>query len=449
MNEIRALDPSLLRRHSRGHLRQDAYPPPSAFRSGFSEAELRGAARESNEDPIPRALSLSVRLPSTEHATPGLAAFDSAQMPAYLSRLAREVGLIAPLFDRDRDVVQLHFGVACPGGLGMEQVGEIMYTLSRQFFFSRSRDRDFTIGLDPHRIDTDGLARLADLGFNRVRMSLSASDLEPATGVTPAPGARNVEALFAACRRLGFRSLHIDLRCGSSAQDAAVFNRALHRLLPLQPERIALVDAGWAGDEAADRPGLDPQDPAHMGQLLHTLEDLATAGYEPIGLDLFTLASDDLARARRCGSLRHNRLGFSALADTDEVGLGVGAISRIGESCSQNQRRLADWDAALERGILPVERGLVLSAEQRLRAEIQQSLLCDGRLEIDVLEQRHSIHFAEQFEGALQALQPMREDGLVEQASQRIRITRRGRPFVAAACAAFEREPALAPVAPS
>jgi oxygen-independent coproporphyrinogen III oxidase len=444
MTDLPSLDPGLLRRHYRGHARQEAYPSPSVFGADFGQAELRLAARESNEDPIPRALSLSVHLPPGVRSAPP----EAAQMPGYLNRLAREVGLLAPLFDRDRDVVQLHLGSACPCELGPEQAGEIMYTLSRQFFFSRSRDRDFLIDLDPHRADADSVARLADLGFNRVRMTVGAGEIERLQGGGSTRRAQGIDPLFAACRRVGFRSLQLDLRCGSTAQDAAVFDRALHRLLPLRPERIALVDAGWAQLAGTGRPGLDPDDPEQLEQLQRAFEDLAAAGYESIGLDLFTLASDDLARARRCRSLRHNRLGFSAQAEIDEVGLGLGAISRIGDTCSQNQRRQADWEAALDCGGLPVERGLVLSADQRLRAEIQQALLCEGRLQIDDLEARHSICFAEQFEGPLQALRTLGEDGLVEISPRHIRITRLGRPFVAAACAVFEREPALVPVAP-
>ena len=74
---------------------------------------------------------------------------DLARGEAYLARLYREIALAAPLFDRDREVIQLHFGGGTPNFLTPAQLGDVVDALRRQFHFADSADRDISIELDP------------------------------------------------------------------------------------------------------------------------------------------------------------------------------------------------------------------------------------------------------------------------------------------------------------
>ncbi len=49
---------------------------------------------------------------------------------------------------------------------------------------------------------------------------------------------------------------------------------------------------------------------------------------------------DELAQAQARGGLHRNFMGYTTHADSDLVGLGVSAISHIGDSFSQNPRDL-------------------------------------------------------------------------------------------------------------
>ncbi|MCP2937180.1 hypothetical protein NK983_31265, partial [Salmonella enterica subsp. enterica serovar Typhimurium] len=80
------------------------------------------AARASNGDPIPRRLSLYVHVPFCESpcfycGCTRVITRDKSRSEPYLARLYREIALMAPLFDRDREVIQLHFGGGTPNFL--------------------------------------------------------------------------------------------------------------------------------------------------------------------------------------------------------------------------------------------------------------------------------------------------------------------------------------------
>ena len=81
-------------------------------------------------------------------------------------------------------------------------------------------------------------------------------------------------------------------------------------------------------------------------------------------------------------------MGYTTHADSDLIGFGVSAISHIGESYSQNPRDLPSWQAALDEGRLPVFRGMFLSDDDALRADLIQSLMSVSYTHLDVYKRQ-------------------------------------------------------------
>jgi len=74
-----------------------------------------------------------------------------------------------------------------------------------------------------------------------------------------------------------------------------------------------------------------------------------------------------------------------------------------------------------------VFRGMRLGEDDQLRADLIQALMCQGEVPVRALERRYAIRFEEYFASALQKLQELQDDGLVEVQPDRIRATSRGR----------------------
>ncbi|ODU33119.1 MAG: hypothetical protein BGP24_09095 [Lysobacterales bacterium 69-70] len=395
------------------------FPDPARFSPEFGESQFRSAARRTNDDPAPRLLSLHLHLPFDAGTV------DRGRSQACFHRLARECEMVAPLFDRDRDVVQLQLdGLA--GEPAGDVLGELLHAVSRYFFLSHSGTREFLIALPGGVHGTEALSVLVDLGFNRVRFSLP-----------PAAADRDAVALLersvAAAREAGFRSIGLDLVYGLPLGSDAEFDAGLHRLLGLRVDRINLrcrEHPGHAAEAAA---------PSAERVLRHAVaaRALLAAGYETLGLDVFALPQDDLPRARRRGLLHHNWLGFVPQAPTDLIGLGVGARSRIGDACFQSYAELTAWESSIDMGDLPVWRGLQLDADARLRNDLLQALLCTGRVDLDQLQQQHDIVFTDYFRDELAALQPLQAAGLVQLDAHELQLGPQGRLALQAICSPF------------
>ena len=441
-------DPDLLRRYDRPGPRYTSYPTAPKFHDGFGEAALREAALASNGDPIPRRISLYVHIPFCTSpcfycGCNRIITRDKSRAEGYLARLFREIDLTAQLFDRDREVIQLHFGGGTPNFLAPAQLREVVDTLRSQFRFSDSATRDISIELDPRFVDAADIAQLADIGFDRA--SFGVQDFDPAVqhAVNRIQSVEETRAVVDACRANGFRSVTVDLIYGLPRQSAAGFARTLDIVNDMRPDRVAVYSYAHLPDLFKAQRQIDeadlPDPAAKLGLLQLAIERLGAAGYDYIGMDHFALPDDELSIARRRGGLHRNFMGYTTHADSDLVGLGVSAISHIGDTYSQNPRDVAAWQVALDQGKLPVFRGMRLDPDDQLRADLIQSLMCRGEIPVTALERRHAIDFPEYFADALDRLQPLAEDGLVRFEDTRIEVTSRGRLLLRNIAMCFDR----------
>lgn len=442
------INADLLRRHDLPGPRYTSYPTAPHFHAGFGENELREAALASNGDPIPRPLSLYVHVPFC--ADPcfycgcnRVITRDRTRAARYVAHLEREIALTAALVDADREVVQLHFGGGTPNFLSPAQLTGLIATLQTRFRFSAREDRDISIELDPRTVAVEDIATLAQAGFNRA--SLGVQDFDPVVqaAVNRIQGVEETDAILQACRSNGFRSINIDLIYGLPKQTPEGFGRTLDTVIGMRPDRIALY--GYAHlptmfkaqqrIEAADLPDAE----LRLQLLWQAIQTLTAAGYEYIGMDHFALPGDALSIARAQGRLHRNFMGYTTHAESDLLGLGVSAISHIGDTFSQNARDIGAWEAALDVGHLPVARGVRLDEDDLLRADIIQSIMCQGEVRIDAIARCHHIDFPDYFADALQRLAPLEADGLVKTDPQRVSVTPRGRLLLRRIAMCFDR----------
>src|SRR4249919_4027015 len=458
MNAIPPFDAELLRRYDKPGPRYTSYPTAPQFHASFGEAAFREAARASNEDPIPRPLSLYAHIPYCFSpcfycGCNRIITRDHGRGEVYLARLVREIAMVAPLFDRDREVVQLHLGGGTPNFLDAGQLGELMDTFARHFHFGRESRRDFSIEIDPRCVNAGDVEALAFIGFNRA--SLGVQDFDPAVqkAVNRIQSVEETLAVIEACRRHGFRSVNVDLIYGLPAQTPEGFGRTLDTVVATRPDRLAIYGYAHmphmfkAQRQIEDALLPSPEDKLALLQL--AIERLTDAGYRYIGMDHFALPEDELSLAQENGTLHRNFMGYTTHAETDLVGFGVSAISHVGDSFSQNPRELPGWEAAIDAGKLPTWRGMLLVEDDVLRADLIQQLMCTGAIDIALLETRHGIDFRDYFADEIPRLLPLVEDGLIELAPTSIRATSRGRLLLRIIAACFDRYLHEAPAEPT
>ena len=458
MTAIPPFDADLLRRYDRPGPRYTSYPTAPQFSPRFGESEFRRAADLSNDDPIPRRLSLYVHVPFCFSpcfycGCNRIITRDAGRAAVYLDRLVREAAMLGPLFDRDREVMQLHLGGGTPNFMTPGQIGELLESLDRHFSFSRRPERDFSIEIDPRCINPGDIEALAFMGFNRA--SLGVQDFDPAVqaAVNRIQSVEETRAVIDACRANGFRSVNVDLIYGLPRQTRAGFGKTLDTVIESRPDRMAVYSYAHMPQLFRPQKQIDetllPSAEDKLGLLQLAIEKLSESGYRYIGMDHFALPGDDLTLAQEAGGLHRNFMGYTTHADCDLVGMGVSAISHVGDSYAQNPRDLPSWEVAVDAGHLPTWRGLQLDADDTLRADLIQQLMCQGEVDIPALEQRHGLDFRAYFAVELARLPPLVADGLVTVSATRIRATSRGRLLLRIIAACFDRYLHQSPAEPA
>lgn len=441
-------DPELLRRYDTPGPRYTSYPTAPQFSPGFDESDLRAMAATSNGDPIPRPLSLYLHIPFCTSpcfycGCNRIITRDTARGAAYLTRLYREVAMASALFDRDRDVEQVHFGGGTPNFLTPAQIAEVMDVLRRHFSFAAPTRLDCSIELDPRFITPDDVGALAAAGFNRASLGVQDFDPDVQRAVNRIQSVEQTLAIIDACRTHGLQSVNVDLIYGLPKQSLAGFSRTLDITLEARPDRLAIYSYAHLPSMFRPQQRINAEDlpspEVKLGLLQCAIDKLGEAGYVYIGMDHFALPGDSLAQAQQRGDLHRNFMGYTTHAESDLVGLGVSAISHIGPSFSQNPRDLGSWEQAIDQGRLPVWRGMRLEEDDVIRADVIQQLMCHGTLDYRDLGRRHVIEFTTYFAEALQRLRPLQDDGLVELRPDGLQATSRGRMLLRIIAMCFDR----------
>ncbi len=447
MNHAVRFDRELVERYDVTGPRYTSYPTALQVHEGFDAARYRRHVTISNDELIPAPLSLYLHLPYCQSlcyycACNRKIARHAEQGIDYLARLVLEVRAQGSLFDRDRIVSQVHFGGGTPTFFDDERLGGLMAELRASFNFEASAPPESSIEIDPRTVSPERLEHLAAIGFNRFSLGIQDTDPVVQQAVNRVQDSAAALALVGQGRRCGFHSVSIDLIYGLPRQTPARFAATLDAVIEANPDRIAVYSYAHLPQLFRAQKLIPTGDLPPPGTRLEliglTVDRLTRAGYRHIGMDHFALPGDELSQALDAGTLQRNFQGYSTRRECDLVGLGVSAISRVGDCYAQNHRDLRSWNAAVDEGRLPLWRGVSLTAEDRLRRSVIESILCRGEVVFADFERQFDIEFDEFFAAELERLGAHADDGLIEWHENRIEITAAGRLVMRAVAMVFD-----------
>ena len=440
------VDAGILRRFDRPGPRYTSYPTADRFVEAFDAAAYRRALEARRTGGRVRDLSLYVHLPFCNTicyycACNKVITKDRGRAAKYVRYLGRELDLVGELLGPDEQVAQLHWGGGTPTFLPDEDLRALMGMIRRRF--PLADDGEYSIEVDPRSASPATIALLAELGFNRLSVGVQDFDADVQRAVNRRQSFEETAAAIAAARTHGFESVNVDLIYGLPRQDPVRMAETLGKVLRLAPDRIALYNyAHLPGTFKPQRRIAESELPSATARIdLATLamRTLTEAGYRYIGMDHFALPEDELARAQRLGHLHRNFQGYSTRAESDLVGLGISAIGAVGAAYCQNVKTLDAYYDRLDRGELPVMRGIELSADDLVRRAVIQALMCHFELAIESIEDAYRVEFERYFAAELADLRELESLGLVEIGGERIAVTPRGRLVVRGIAMVFDR----------
>ncbi|MEW6759830.1 MAG: oxygen-independent coproporphyrinogen III oxidase [Pseudomonadota bacterium] len=437
-------DPELIARLSQRGPRYTSYPTADRFTGHFTARDFAAATSSAGDI---QALSLYLHIPFCESlcyycACNKIITRDREKAVRYLTYLMREIDMQARLFPADVLVEQLHFGGGTPTYLNDAQMGQLMEHLRSRFAFACDSDGEYSIEIDPRTVDAARIRSLRRQGFNRLSLGVQDFDENVQRAVNRIqPESMTREAVTAA-REAGFRSVSIDLIYGLPLQDAATIAQTLDKVIDISPDRISVYNYAhmpqlFKAQKLIHDEDL-PDSASKLAMLGQCIERLSAAGYVYIGMDHFAKPDDELTLAQRDGTLHRNFQGYSTRADIDMVACGVSAISAVNGAYSQNEKSLDAYYARIDRGELPVVRGLKLSNDDLLRREVIQRLMCDFALDTAALGERWGIDVRDRFASEFARLAELERDGLLSLAPGRLEVSPKGRLLIRNICMVFD-----------
>lgn len=436
-----AWDQALIEKYNYAGPRYTSYPTALEFSEDYTETDFQHAVARYPGRP----LSLYVHIPFCHR----LCYFCGCNKQVtrqrhkadrYLDVLEQEIIQRAPLF-RQRRVTQLHWGGGTPTFLDRQQVSRLVGLLKQHF--NVTDDAEMSIEVDPREMAPDMIDHLRSLGFNRLSMGVQDFNKAVQARVNRVQDEEVIFSLMARACEQGFRSTSIDLIYGLPLQTPDSFAWTLERVVALNPDRLSVFNyAHLPALFAAQRKIKEDELPSarqKLDILQQTIATLTQQGYHYIGMDHFAKPQDELAVAQRDGKLHRNFQGYTTQGDSDLLGLGVSAISMVGDSYAQNQKDLNSWYSSVEQQGNGLWRGVALTRDDCLRRDVIKTLICHFSLDFAATEAQWGICFHDYFAEDLALLKPLIADGLVEQTTTGLEVTGIGRLLVRNICMCFDR----------
>ncbi len=441
--EIGQISDEILEKYNRPGPRYTSYPTAPVWKDDFGPDDLENYYERAEERRTP--LSLYMHLPFCESLCLFCACNVSIQKDKsvaipYLAALKKEIEHVAGRVSKKRSVSQFHWGGGTPSYLSPAQMEDLFLHTRERFTFAP--DAEIGIEVDPRVTNRAHLETLRRLGFNRLSMGIQ--DFQPKVQETihrvqPYEMTRD---LIAIGRELGFESLNVDLIYGLPYQTAESFQHTIDQVLTLVPDRVAMFSYAhvpWLKKQQGSFQAHLPEGKEKFRIFRAGLERFLDAGYLYIGMDHFARPGDELATAQQNRTLHRNFQGYTTKAGADLYGMGVSAISSIGEAYAQNRKEVPAYqDTVVSRGIATM-RGYRLSSDDVIRRAVIGRLLCHTVIPKREVEREFSISFDEYFAAELDRLEEPRAEGLVELAPGEIRVTPLGRIFIRNVAMVFDR----------
>lgn len=448
MTDNLIFDKNLIKRYDKTGPRYTSYPTAIQFREGFNHEQLISIIDRTNEDLIPRPLSLYFHLPfcstvcyycacnkivrkNRDYATP------------YLASLHKEIAVQGKLYDEDRTVEQLHWGGGTPTYINDVQIQFLMELTRKNFSLLDDDQGEYSIEIDPRETNKETISLLRTVGFNRISLGVQDFDREVQEAVNRIQSEEETVTVIDAARDEGFKSIGIDLIYGLPKQNAESFSTTLNKIIAMQPDRLSIFNYAHMPSRFKIQNQISEDELPPPAEKLNILQEiiniLTNAGYIYIGMDHFAKPGNELARAQENKTLTRNFQGYSTHADCDIIGMGITAISKIGDCYVQNTYDIKEYGEHLNNNKLPVYRGIKLDSDDLLRRDVIIQMICHFKLEFNAVEEKYHIEFNDYFYNELQLLKVLEEDELLAIDTDRLTILPKGRLLIRSICMIFDK----------
>lgn len=353
----------------------------------------------------------------------------------YIQALLKEWDMYLYIMDRRPVIREIHLGGGTPTFFSPVNLETLINGLLDKA--TVHPQAQFSFEAHPANTTVEHLRILRNLGFTR--LSLGIQDFDPRVQfmINRHQTFEQVQSVTDSARTIGYTSINFDLIYGLPLQTMEGLAHTMHLVSELMPDRIAFYSY-------AHVPWLKPGQRRFTEEHLPNAHDknklyeigrslLRTYGFTEIGMDHFALQGDELLNAEDAGKLHRNFMGYTANHTQLLIGLGVSSISDSWYSFSQNVKVVEEYLQLLDAGELPVLKGHILTDEDMTLRRHILNIMCKGET-----RWKHDNTVSAALLQALERLEPLEADGLVELSPFSIKVTPLGKNHLRIVCMALD-----------
>lgn len=429
---------SLLKKYNVAAPRYTSYPTvPYWDNDGFTKESWVDAITKTHANFKQEGLSLYIHLPYCESlctycgCNTRITKNHAVEEP-YIAALIKEWGMYAAILGEKITIKELHLGGGTPTFFSAQNLDRLIKGILE--YAQLAVDAALSFEAHPANTTTEHLQTLFNHGFNR--LSLGIQDFDPKVQflINRFQTPEQVATVTQAARDIGYTSINFDLIYGLPGQTIEGLKKTIEASTLMRPERIAFYSY-------AHVPWLKP------GQRHYTEEDIPVgdekfalyqlgremflaSGYSDVGMDHFAVKSDSLFQAIAEDKLHRNFMGYTNQHTHLLIGLGVSAISDSWFAYAQNPKIVEAYLNQIEQGILPVEKGHLMSA---IDLDIRKHIL-------DMMCKEKTFYDEGIPEEVYGRLLPLIADKLISITEKEIKINTKGRSFIRNVCMAFDEK---------
>lgn len=434
---------NLVRKYNIPGPRYTSYPTvPYWDEKEFSSAQWKETVKRSfDESNDAEGISVYIHLPFCESLCTFCACHKritkqhNVETP-YLEAVLKEWKMYLQLLGKKPIIKELHLGGGTPTFFSPENLKNFLKEIFSQAIIAENPE--FSFEGHPNNTTHEHLETLYRLGFRRVSFGVQDYDPKVQKTINRLQPFENVERVTNWAREIGYKSISHDLVFGLPFQTWETMKVTMEKTNLLHPDRIAFYSYAhvpWI--KGVGQRGFDEND-LPLPEVKRALYEngklfLEEMGYAEIGMDHFSLPSDDLYFSLQQKKIHRNFMGYSSSSTKLMIGLGMSAISDSWYAFAQNDKTVESYTQQINEGNLPVFRGHILNEEDLVVRRHILNLMCL----LETSWENKNMQLPE-MPAIIERLKEMEEDELIHLEANKLHVTEKGRAFVRNIAMAFD-----------
>jgi oxygen-independent coproporphyrinogen III oxidase len=343
----------------------------------------------------------------------------------YLSAIQEEIRIIAGKIQKELGHVTIQsifFGGGSPTILSKTQFQTLLDSIRGQFTISK--DTEITVEIHPEIIRNNGEALLEtyrDNQVNRLNIGSQIFDDHILKITNRRHTAEEILQTYELARRIGFDNINIDLLYPLPDLTPEIWEKTLNTAFYMEPDSIttyfmAIRKCSPIYQMMHKSPNRFPNEYLNHLFRIMTIERAKTAGYEHRKLiDWFVKPRDNF----------HYQHQLNEAQKTEEIQLlsfGSGVFSYLNNHQYYNIPDSKEYCERLEKGNLPVWKGIQLSKEERFARAMVLGIK-SGKVNTHEIENKFQMNIHEKYNSLLQNLLQL---GLLDEVNGSISLSEKG-----------------------